>query len=53
MRENFDDPDKTMEVSQGEFVKLSDFTCWNCGIKKTCYLAFDSYNTNGDCIADK
>ena len=28
-------------------------TCWDCKDKDTCPYAFDAYNTDGDCIADK
>jgi hypothetical protein len=30
-----------------------DFTCDKCGAKLTCTLAFDLYNTDGDCLAEK
>jgi hypothetical protein len=29
------------------------FTCDNCGSVSYCALAFDWYNTNGDCLAEK
>lgn len=29
------------------------FTCDNCGLVRKCRLAFDGYNTNGDCLYDK
>lgn len=29
------------------------FTCANCDIVKQCEFAFDPYNTDGDCLADK
>lgn len=32
---------------------LEIFTCARCHIVKQCNLAFDAYNTNGDCLADK
>lgn len=34
----------------GEAVK---FTCDECGARLTCDLAFDEYNQNGDCLAEK
>lgn len=34
----------------GESVKI---TCSDCARRATCVLAFDSYNTNGDCLYDK
>jgi len=29
------------------------FTCDGCGLASVCTLAFDSYNTDGDCLYDK
>jgi hypothetical protein len=29
------------------------FTCDGCSQAPTCTLAFDAYNTNGDCLLDK
>jgi hypothetical protein len=29
------------------------FTCDQCGAVRRCKLAFDWYNTNGDCLAEK
>jgi len=29
------------------------FTCDECGIANVCTLAFDLYNTDGDCLYDK
>lgn len=29
------------------------FTCDSCPTAPTCRLAFDGYNTNGDCLAEK
>lgn len=28
-------------------------TCSDCFLKKDCPYAFDDYNVNGDCLADK
>jgi len=30
-----------------------EFTCFNCSDKNTCELAWDAYNTGGDCLASK
>ena len=30
-----------------------EFTCDECEIANRCRLAFDPYNTNGDCLASK
>lgn len=32
---------------------IDAFTCDDCGARYTCTLAFDAYNTDGDCIAEK
>ena len=34
-------------------VKIEDFTCFACTAWKACRYAFDAYNTNGDCLAEK
>ena len=30
-----------------------DMTCNRCSEADTCWLAWDRYNTGGDCLADK
>lgn len=32
---------------------LKQFTCHTCKQQDTCTWAWDMYNTNGDCLADK
>lgn len=32
---------------------IEAFTCDECPAKKTCQFAFDPYNTDGDCLAEK
>lgn len=32
---------------------IESFTCDDCSARKTCDFAFDSYNTDGDCLAEK
>jgi hypothetical protein len=32
---------------------ISEFSCDHCSAAKTCEYAFDPYNTNGDCLAEK
>lgn len=32
---------------------IAKFSCDECGASKTCEFAFDPYNTNGDCLAEK
>jgi len=34
-------------------VAKEDTTCWECSENKTCKYAWDPYNTDGDCLADK
>lgn len=34
-------------------VEKEGTTCWNCVDNKTCKFAWDPYNTDGDCLADK
>jgi DNA repair exonuclease SbcCD ATPase subunit len=31
----------------------SRYTCFTCSIADSCKYAYDNYNTNGDCIAEK
>lgn len=31
----------------------TEVTCESCPINDTCDLAFDPYNTDGDCLAEK
>ncbi len=33
--------------------KIERFTCDECPARKTCEWAFDAYNTNDDCLAEK
>jgi hypothetical protein len=32
---------------------MPTFTCSACSINDVCLLAFDAYNTDGDCLLDK
>lgn len=32
---------------------IDKFTCDDCPARQTCEFAFDAYNTDGDCLADK
>lgn len=34
-------------------VEKEDTICWRCCDNKTCKYAWDAYNTDGDCLADK
>lgn len=33
--------------------KHEELTCHKCAEKNTCKYAYDPYNTNGDCLAEK
>lgn len=54
-------PRTTEQLEQDRAVQVADnggepeggFTCDNCGAAPRCKLAFDWYNTNGDCLAEK
>lgn len=39
----------------GEVMNVTDikYTCDECDLAPTCDLAFDGYNTNGDCLLSK
>lgn len=39
------------EVAQGW--EIDEFTCDKCSDRYDCEYAFDMYNTNGDCLANK
>ena len=32
---------------------ITDFTCYDCPLACNCRFAFDLYNTDGDCLAEK
>jgi len=34
-------------------MKVGKFTCDDCSMVRDCTLAFDGYNTDGDCLYDK
>jgi hypothetical protein len=40
------------DVAQYEFLEES-YTCYVCVDNKDCIYAYDPYNTDGDCLADK
>ncbi len=37
----------------GEVLHRDRITCTNCPDNDVCEFAFDGYNTDGDCLADK
>jgi hypothetical protein len=45
---------KALKEYMKDHVTLSDvLTCDSCGLVGVCSLAFDAYNTNGDCLLSK
>lgn len=34
-------------------ISLEEYTCFNCPESLNCEYAWDDYNTNGDCLAEK
>ena len=34
-------------------LKIEDFTCCDCPVVKECQYAYDAYNTQDDCLAEK
>jgi len=34
-------------------IVIPEFTCDTCKLVTKCLLAYDLYNTNGDCLVDK
>ncbi|MEQ8822859.1 MAG: hypothetical protein RIC14_00620 [Filomicrobium sp.] len=36
-----------------KYFGIDTFTCDECDARYTCPYAFDPYNTNGDCLAEK
>jgi hypothetical protein len=41
------------DVERYENIPKEDTTCFRCPDSGTCKYAFDPYNTDGDCLADK
>jgi len=37
----------------GSFILAGETTCWYCLKQEKCPYAYDAYNTNGDCLAEK
>lgn len=42
-----------MRAEAARRFNIEAFTCDNCPAAKTCQWAFDAYNTDGDCLAEK
>lgn len=48
--------DKELAITRAEVVLrfgVKEFTCDDCPERWSCLLAFDPYNTDGDCLAEK
>lgn len=41
-----------LEIIENQMYR-GKLTCCECGLANKCTLAFDSYNTNGDCLLSK
>jgi hypothetical protein len=48
-----DERERMVSIYAGEGIDIAKFTCDDCGARFTCLLAFDAYNTDGDCLAEK
>lgn len=51
-----DRTDEELGASRAEVAAMfgiEKFTCDECPARKTCKWAFDAYNTDGDCLAEK
>ena len=42
-----------MNTDNYDNIPDEDYTCFTCPEKETCPFAFDPYNTDGDCLAEK
>jgi hypothetical protein len=42
-----------LRYRMAEEYAVETFTCDGCGARRTCELAFDPYNEDGDCLAEK
>lgn len=43
----------TLNAVDGSVTAETKYTCDSCGAAPHCTLAFEPYNTDGDCLADK
>jgi len=41
------------KYNDGQVYNMETFTCYDCQIASDCENAFDLYNINGECIAEK
>jgi hypothetical protein len=48
-----DERERLVLMYAGEGINITKFTCDDCAARFACLLAFDAYNTDGDCLAEK
>ena len=48
-----DKRDSVINYLRDSGIKWKFLTCDNCPSKNTCEWAYDGYNTDGDCLAEK
>lgn len=48
-----DERERMVRIYAAEGIEISSFTCDECSARFKCVLAFDAYNTDGDCLAEK
>ena len=42
-----------LPIINRQIIPLEFYTCHKCGAKDNCQYAWDDYNINGDCLAEK
>ena len=47
------DRERVVRLYAREGISISTFTCDDCAARFKCKMAFDVYNTDGDCLAEK
>jgi hypothetical protein len=45
--------ERERSIAAADLPSTVEFTCDTCGAVSFCTLAFDGYNTDGDCLAEK
>lgn len=52
-RERTEEQLQAQRKEVADLFKIESFTCDACPARRTCDFAFDAYNTDGDCLAEK
>lgn len=52
-RDRYERMAKVYDLMQLPLPAFEDFTCSRCSQEPACVLAWDRYNTEGDCLYDK